>query len=74
MRKGDKALARRILQNTFEKIKRIQIERYHKAKDPEEQANIELDPKVILRKAIENSTPVLELMKMKKGSQTYQVI
>lgn len=71
-REGNKQRARDLFEKTFENIKRIQLERYHKSK-PEEQESIELDPKVIFHKAVENSTPVLELLKMKRGGQTYQV-
>uniref|UniRef100_A0ABD2W360 Small ribosomal subunit protein uS7 domain-containing protein n=1 Tax=Trichogramma kaykai TaxID=54128 RepID=A0ABD2W360_9HYME len=74
MREGKKETARKALENTFENIKRIQLEKYNKATDPAEKEKIELDPRAILRQAIENSTPVLELLKMKKGGQTYQVI
>ncbi|XP_014220835.1 28S ribosomal protein S7, mitochondrial [Trichogramma pretiosum] len=73
MREGKKERARKALENTFENIKRIQLEKYNKATDPAEKEKIELDPRAILRQAIENSTPVLELLKMKKGGQTYQV-
>ncbi|KAL7288654.1 hypothetical protein TKK_0017385 [Trichogramma kaykai] len=73
MREGKKETARKALENTFENIKRIQLEKYNKATDPAEKEKIELDPRAILRQAIENSTPVLELLKMKKGGQTYQV-
>lgn len=72
-REGNKERARNLLERTFENIKRIQLERYHKTK-PKEQEEIELDPKVILYKAVANSTPVLELTKMVRGGQTYQVI
>lgn len=71
-REGKKERARNLLEKTFENIKRIQLEHYHKA-NPEEKENIELDPKTILHKAVQNSTPVLELLKMKRGGQTYQV-
>lgn len=72
-REGNKERSRFLLQKTFENIKRIQIERYHKAKTPEAKESIELNPRIVLHKAVENSTPVLELMKMRKGGQTYQV-
>jgi hypothetical protein len=51
----------------------MQLTSYHTAQ-PEEQANIELDPKIILHNAIENAKPVMELAKLKRGGQTYQVI
>ncbi|OXU28223.1 hypothetical protein TSAR_009634 [Trichomalopsis sarcophagae] len=71
-KEGNKQRARELLEKTFEKIKRIQLERYHKS-NATEQEEIELDPKVILYKAVDNSTPVLELMKMNRGGQSYQV-
>ncbi|KAJ8682577.1 hypothetical protein QAD02_018369 [Eretmocerus hayati] len=72
MRKGKKELARKLLATTFEKVKMAQIERYNKAPS-EERDNIELNPRTILHNAIENCRPSLELKKVKKGSQVYQV-
>ncbi|XP_011308604.1 28S ribosomal protein S7, mitochondrial [Fopius arisanus] len=72
LRRGKKELARSLVEETFEKIKRIQLERYHKAK-PEERVNIVLNPKEILHTAVINCTPVMELMPMKKGGSTYRV-
>ncbi|KAK0168813.1 hypothetical protein PV327_002580 [Microctonus hyperodae] len=72
MRKGEKNLARSLLEQTFEKIKRTQLMRYHKAL-PEERDSIILDPKEILFKAIENVSPVMDLIPIKRGGGTYQV-
>lgn len=72
MRKGKKVLARDLLYNTFEHIKRIQIQKYHKA-PPEEKESVELNPVQILYKAFENSKPVLQLVPCKKGGTVYQV-
>ncbi|KAI4501537.1 hypothetical protein M0802_003414 [Mischocyttarus mexicanus] len=72
MRKGKKELARNLLNNTFENIKLIQIKRYHKA-NPSEKETIEVDPKVIFHKAIENVTPILELRRHTKGGINYKV-
>ncbi|XP_014215821.1 28S ribosomal protein S7, mitochondrial [Copidosoma floridanum] len=71
-KEGNKKRAREILKKAFEIIKRAQIQTFHKA-DPEKQNEIELDPKVILYKAIENCSPVLELARIKRGGITYQV-
>lgn len=60
------------MEATFEKIKRTQLMRYHKA-SPEERNSIILDPKEILYKAIENTSPVMELIPIKRGGGTYQV-
>ncbi|KAK0085378.1 hypothetical protein PV325_005329 [Microctonus aethiopoides] len=72
MRDGRKNLARSLMEQTFEKIKRTQLMRYHKA-SPEERHSIILDPKEILYKAIENVSPVMELIPIKRGGGTYQV-
>lgn len=72
MRKGKKVLARSLIEQTFETIKRIQIERYHK-ETPEARREIILDPTTILHKALINVEPVMELMGIKKGGTTYQV-
>lgn len=72
MRKGKKALARELLRGTFENVKRAQLQRYHKS-PLEKRADIILDPVEILHKAVENATPVMELLKMKRGGVTYQV-
>ncbi|XP_046827259.1 28S ribosomal protein S7, mitochondrial [Vespa crabro] len=72
MRKGDKKLARSLLEETFEAIKLIQLQHYHKA-DPSQKNNIELDPKVIFSKAIENVTPILELKNHRKGGINYKI-
>ncbi|XP_023288953.1 28S ribosomal protein S7, mitochondrial [Orussus abietinus] len=78
MKGGNKILARRIVEKTFESIKRIQLERYNKIANNISTENlsledIELDPKKILHRAVENSMPVLQLTPMKKGGSVYQV-
>ncbi|XP_043675979.1 28S ribosomal protein S7, mitochondrial [Vespula pensylvanica] len=72
MRKGNKQLARSLLQETFETIKITQLKHYHQA-DPSQKSNIELDPKVIFIKAIQNVTPILELKNHKKGGINYKI-
>ncbi|XP_075973075.1 mitochondrial ribosomal protein S7 [Anticarsia gemmatalis] len=73
MEMGKKKLARSLVEKAFENIKRKQIERYHLAATPEEKAKIELDPKKILHKAVENCKPLLQLSPTKRGGITYQV-
>lgn len=73
MEMGKKQLARSLVEKAFENIKRIQIERYHLATSPEAKSKIELDPKVILYKAVENCKPLLQLTPIKRGGITYQV-
>lgn len=72
MEKGNKRLARQLVEKAFENIKRKQIERYHLASTPEEKAKIELNPKDILYKAVENCKPLLQLQPIKRGGITYQ--
>ncbi|XP_065089257.1 small ribosomal subunit protein uS7m [Ochlerotatus camptorhynchus] len=73
MKKGEKALAREIVEKGFENIKRLQLERYHLAESEEEKAKIELSPRALLRQAVENSRPLLQLTPIKRGGVRYQV-
>ncbi|XP_055638005.1 28S ribosomal protein S7, mitochondrial [Toxorhynchites rutilus septentrionalis] len=73
MKKGNKRLARELVEKGFENIKRIQLERYHLAESEEEKAKIELNPRVVLRRAVENSRPLLQLTPIKRGGVRYQV-
>ncbi|XP_076766539.1 mitochondrial ribosomal protein S7 [Xylocopa sonorina] len=72
MRKGRKELARKLVDETFENIKIIQLKQYYDT-PPEYREQIALDPKQIFYRAVENCTPVLELMKVVRGGITYQV-
>lgn len=70
---GRKKVARENLERAFEKIKLIQLERYHKAKTAEERDEIITDPLRLLKMAIKNCRPLLKLNPIKKGGSTYQV-
>uniref|UniRef100_T1JLR3 Small ribosomal subunit protein uS7 domain-containing protein n=1 Tax=Strigamia maritima TaxID=126957 RepID=T1JLR3_STRMM len=72
MKEGKITLARELLENTFENIKRIQLEKYYKAND-EEKLKIECNPFKILHQAIENCKPAMQLIPVKKGGSTYKV-
>lgn len=72
MRHGKKILARDLVETTFETIKRIQLEKFHKASE-EDKSAIELNPKIIFHKAIANCKPILALTPIKRGGVTYQV-
>ncbi|XP_076644098.1 mitochondrial ribosomal protein S7 [Halictus rubicundus] len=72
MRKGKKAVARAIVEKTFEHIKMIQLERYNKTA-PEHKQFVLLNPIDIFHRAIENCTPMLQLQKIRKGGIVYQV-
>lgn len=73
MKDGLKPLARDLVEKSLEKIKRIQLEKYHKAKTEEEKQNIELNPKTVFYKAVVNCKPLLQLTPIKRGGVTYQV-
>lgn len=72
MEMGKKELARGLVEKGFEKIKRIQLERYHMA-DEEEKKMIELNPRELFRQAVENCRPVLKLIPIKRGGTKYDV-
>ncbi|KAG4074934.1 hypothetical protein HA402_009359 [Bradysia odoriphaga] len=72
MKGGGKALARNLLEKSFENIKRIQLERYNLA-EPNERESIELNPVAVLHKAVENCRPILTLTPVKRGGSKYQV-
>lgn len=72
MREGKKTLARELVEKAFENIKRIQLERYHKA-SPENKNSFELNPKQIFHNAVSNCKPVLALTPIKRGGVKYQV-
>ncbi|XP_066262796.1 small ribosomal subunit protein uS7m [Euwallacea similis] len=73
MRNGDKVLARKLVEKSLEQVKRIQLERYHKATLKEDKSKIELNPKVVFHEAIENCKPLLQLMAVKRGGVRYMV-
>ncbi|EZA57473.1 28S ribosomal protein S7, mitochondrial [Ooceraea biroi] len=73
MKNGARDLTTQLVTKTFENVKRMQIEQYHKAKTDEEKASIELNPFTIFHQAVDNCTPVLYLIPCKKGGITYQV-
>ncbi|XP_003217261.2 small ribosomal subunit protein uS7m [Anolis carolinensis] len=72
MKGGDKVLARSLINQTLETIKRKQIEKYHKA-DEKEKENIECNPYTIFHQALKNCEPVIGLVGVQKGGRTYQV-
>lgn len=74
MSDGKKVTSRLQIEKTLENIKRMQLEKYHKCENEEEKKNIELNPKVILHKAVENCKPLLDLTPIKRGGVSYQVL
>lgn len=73
MKNGDKKLATKLITTTFETVKRLQLEHYHKATASEAKAEIELDPFLVFHRAVDNCTPILQLKSCRKGGITYQV-
>ncbi|NXX99207.1 RT07 protein, partial [Centropus bengalensis] len=72
MRNGNKVLARSIMSQTLEAIKRKQVEKYHKAPE-EEKETIECNPYVIFHQALKNCQPIIGLSSITRGGKTYQV-
>ncbi|XP_066530475.1 small ribosomal subunit protein uS7m [Hoplias malabaricus] len=72
MQDGNKALAREIMTQTLETIKRKQVEKYHRTPSAEKEA-IECNPYAIFHQALENCKPVIGLASIQKGGKNYQV-
>ncbi|XP_022608060.1 28S ribosomal protein S7, mitochondrial [Seriola dumerili] len=72
MKHGDKILARTIMTQTLENIKRKQVEKYHKAPEGEKD-KIECNPYTIFHQALDNCKPVVGLASIQKGGKFYQV-
>ncbi|KAJ8957448.1 hypothetical protein NQ318_004928 [Aromia moschata] len=67
MRDGKKVLARGLIEQAFENIKRLQLEKYHKCDVEEDKNKIELNPKLVFHRAIQNCKPVMQLTPIKRG-------
>ncbi|NWI10315.1 RT07 protein, partial [Crypturellus soui] len=72
MRDGNKVLARSLMAQTLEAIKRKQLEKYHQAPEHEKE-KIECNPYVIFHEALKNCQPIIGLCSITKGGKTYQV-
>ncbi|XP_032460574.1 LOW QUALITY PROTEIN: 28S ribosomal protein S7, mitochondrial-like [Phocoena sinus] len=72
MKGGNKILARSLMTQTLETVKRKQFEKYHAA-SAEEQATTERNPYTIFQQALKNCEPVIGLVPMLKGGHFYQV-
>uniref|UniRef100_A0A0B8RV70 Small ribosomal subunit protein uS7m n=1 Tax=Philothamnus irregularis TaxID=1899461 RepID=A0A0B8RV70_9SAUR len=72
MKGGDKILARTLMNQTLEVIKRKQLVKYHEA-DEEMKEKIECNPYKIFHQAIENCQPVIGLVGIIRGGKRYQV-
>ncbi|XP_033630121.1 28S ribosomal protein S7, mitochondrial-like isoform X1 [Asterias rubens] len=71
-KKGKKETVRKIMNETLEKIKIDQLQKYNKALEAEK-SSVETNPRVIFYKAIENCKPLMGLAVVKKGGKNYQV-
>ncbi|KAM9393823.1 small ribosomal subunit protein uS7m [Pholidichthys leucotaenia] len=72
MKDGNKILARDIMTQTLEKIKKKQVEKYHKASEADREG-IECSPYTIFHQALENCKPIVGLASIQKGGKFYQV-
>ncbi|XP_029946273.1 small ribosomal subunit protein uS7m [Salarias fasciatus] len=72
MKHGNKVLAREIMTQTLENIKKKQVEKYHKSTDGNKE-EIECNPYTIFHQALENCKPVVGLASIQKGGKFYQV-
>ncbi|XP_072225873.1 small ribosomal subunit protein uS7m [Leuresthes tenuis] len=72
MEHGNKVLAREIMTQTMENIKKKQVEKYHKAAVGKKE-EIECNPYAIFHQALENCKPVVGLASIQKGGKYYQV-
>ncbi|XP_008286273.1 small ribosomal subunit protein uS7m [Stegastes partitus] len=72
MKHGNKVLAREIMTQTLENIKKKQVEKYHKAPEGKKEG-IECNPYTIFHQALENCKPVIGLASIQKGGKYYQV-
>ncbi|RVE69418.1 hypothetical protein OJAV_G00077840 [Oryzias javanicus] len=72
MTDGNKVLAREIVTQTLESIKRKQVEKYHKSPAGKKE-EIECNPYTIFHTALENCKPVVGLASIQKGGKSYQV-
>jgi len=73
MKGGNKWNAYRLVMGALELIKRVQVKKYWMETDLVQREQIECNPVAILRKSIENCTPILSLFPVKRGGITYQV-
>ena len=68
---GKRQLADNLLMDTCRRIKEIQLPKYYKA--PNKQEEILTDPTQIISQAIENAKPLMALQNVQVGSVMYNV-
>ncbi|XP_019373676.1 PREDICTED: 28S ribosomal protein S7, mitochondrial [Gavialis gangeticus] len=69
---GNKTLARSIMMQTLEAIKRKQLKKYHEASE-EEKVNIECNPYTIFHQALSNCKPIIELTSISRSGRFFQI-
>ncbi|CAB3370658.1 Hypothetical predicted protein [Cloeon dipterum] len=73
MRKGNKQLAREVVEKAFEVIKKTQIQKYHSL-PPEKKVDFTIrDPHELFHQAVINVKPIMVLTPIKRGGVRYQV-
>jgi len=72
LKQGKQALASKIMRQTLEHIKCVQIKKYNATPDLEKD-DVELNPLVIFHTALENAKPIVGVKRLTRGAQAYQV-
>ena len=72
-KKGNKQAAQRAMNNTFEAMKFVQLEKYHKANSNAERNQIELNTRKIFHDAVENCKPLIMTRKVSRGGMGYTI-
>jgi len=72
LKQGKEALASKIMRETLEHIKCVQIKKYNSA-EPHERSSIEVNPLKVFHAALENAKPIVGVKRLTKGAQAYQV-
>jgi len=70
--KGQKAMMRDLMRDTFGVMKSIQLQKYNAADDTNKE-HIQCDPLVIFHTALANCRPLIITRPIKRGGATYQV-
>ena len=72
MHGGKKTASEKVMTDTFEVIKKIQLAKRNKS-DSKDAIDVETDPLKIFHQAIDNAKPVLGVQTMKKKGKNFQV-
>ncbi|XP_033736706.1 28S ribosomal protein S7, mitochondrial-like [Pecten maximus] len=72
MRKGNKKLARDLMEETFKKVKILQLQKYQNAKESSRD-EIDLNPVSVFLEALENCRPNVHTTRVIRGGVWYEV-